>query len=739
MKIPLTPERFSEILQEKQNIRNLGSDSFDTIPIEMKERKQWIGYVYPSKNPISPKTMSNANVTDPSSWSEFDEAVASIGKPCQYYNGKETVSGTIAGIGFVVTDEDPFVVVDLDHVLNGRKQLTPEAQDIFDIMDSYTEISPSGTGLHIFAYGSKPGKECKVKISDKVGFEMYEGKRYFTMTGNVYKNKLKIGDRESEIREVYTKYFVKTQERPSTAPGSTTKGDSILDDEILLNKARTSGDASEMFIKLFDRGDMSDFNDDHSSADNALVGILAFWSRNDVAQIDRLFRRSQLMRDKWDRATAGSTYGRITIEKVISRPHNIYSGKPGRLPSVIGETKETQDKKEEFIDIDILRDYLQEQEITIRLNELTNESEITGLPKKYKGYEVTTLPVILTDTLKKKYKGVTRRTIEDILSVLQVENKFNPVTDYLDGLTWDHKDYLSEVYNILGVTDPFDKTLVRKWFIQCVALAYNDETHPVGADGVLVLQGLQGSGKTSFFRELVPKREWFREGIDLDMKDKDSVIRAVGVWIAELGELDSTLKREQASLKAFVTNYEDNIRFPYAQQATKKVRITSFCATVNEESFLRDKTGARRWWVIKIKDADIMSRVVEFSKKKSNITGLWSQLVALYRQNPNGFRLTVSERQQLNDRNFESVVETPTETLFLDYLNFDAPDDQWDWWTASELKQYGYFSTPLQYTSANEIGKAVSTLEKRFSNVKRKRGRQAREFYIPLKNTIRRK
>ena len=129
-------------------------------------------------------------------------------------------------------------------------------------------------------------------------------------------------------------------------------------------------------------------------------------------------------------------------------------------------------------------------------------------------------------------------------------------------------------------------------------MALNDEMSPYGADGVLVIRGPQGAGKTLFCSRIAMKAEWFAEGVSIDLDKKDTVIQATSVWIAEMGELDSTLKREQLALKAFVTACCDTYRQPYARVATTKPRRTSFCATVNPQEFLNDETGSRRWWVV---------------------------------------------------------------------------------------------------------------------------------------------
>lgn len=727
------------------------NSGFDKIPEEMRSVRQWVGYVLPSKNPINVQTMSDAKSSDPETWSEFDQAVEAVGKPCQYWDGKSVQNGTVAGVGFMFSESDPFVGVDLDHVLNERG-LTPEANSIVRTLDSYSEISVSGSGLHIIVKAKKPGKKCKKPLQDGSAVEMYDSGRYFAITGNVFQNRTTIESRAPEIREIYTKFLEPdqaTQRPPEKTSPAPVSGISHLDDGELLEKARNQGDASDMFVRLYDRGDVSDFLDDSSDgfdgskADLALARILAFWSSYDVNQIDRLFRGSALYmkpgrREKWDRRTGSTTYGNMTIEKAISSLNGKqYTGKPGRLANISREVvgSEVDQKKDQKIDLDILKEYLKEQGISIRLNELTKRTEISGLPKQYEGHETDVLPPLLNDQLSKVYKGVTTKKISELLLMISVENKYNPVTKYLDGLKWDKKDYFSGVFEILDVVDPFSKVLVRKWFIQCVAMAYNKKTRILGADGVLVLQGDQGIGKTSFFRELVPRREWFTEGLDIDMRDKDSKILATSNWIAELGELDSTLKREQASLKAFITQQLDEIRLPYASTADQSPRMTSFCATVNEETFLRDKTGARRWWVVKIKSFQLMERLQKFTRRRSNIDGLWAQAVEEYRANPNGFRLTPAERDKLNELNFEKEVETQAEIVIQDVLNFDLPDDQWDWWTVTDLKENcNPLIVPLKSATVQQIGVALKSLSRKYPKIDQRRTSNRRETFLPVKN-----
>lgn len=134
----------------------------------------------------------------------------------------------------------------------------------------------------------------------------------------------------------------------------------------------------------------------------------------------------------------------------------------------------------------------------------------------------------------------------------------------------------------------------------------------------------------------------FAEGVSIDLNNKDTVIQSTGVWIAEMGELDSTLKREQSALKAFLTAARDTYRMPYARAQIRKPRRTSFCATVNPKEFLNDETGSRRFWVIHPNGIDV-ERIRGLSADW--LKQMWRQVYEqLYMPNPQGFRLTKEER-----------------------------------------------------------------------------------------------
>ena len=184
-------------------------------------------------------------------------------------------------------------------------------------LDSYTEWSQSGNGIHIICKGRLPeGARRKGKI------EMYDSGRFFVMTGNAISDREDVPDRTEEIKPLHAKYLGGSE---SSDSGQMTLSETSLSVHEIISKIRNSKQ-SDSFSKLYDSGDFSDYPS-HSEADLALCNILAFWCAGDVGKIDEIFRSSALMRTKWDKKDGGSTWGMRTIQKAISSCSERYQPK----------------------------------------------------------------------------------------------------------------------------------------------------------------------------------------------------------------------------------------------------------------------------------------------------------------------------------------------------------------------------------------------------------------------------
>lgn len=277
---------------------------------ELKNTKQWICHL--NKVPKSPLYNGNASPTEPKTWGTYEQAV----KACKEYN--------YSGIGFVFTAESDFCGIDIDHCINENGEINKNALDIVSTMDSYTEISPSGTGLHIIYKGKvhDEWKKKKTNALDKgIHLEMYQKDRYFTFTENRL-NEFDVMEREPHAELIYQAYMLDEEKTEKTAVQAEKKPLTLTDRDII-DKAMNSANGMK-FARLFN-GDTSDYDNDDSRADLALCSMLAFWCNKDISMMDRIFRQSKLMREKWDEKHGRDTYGNITMQKAVENCMNTYS------------------------------------------------------------------------------------------------------------------------------------------------------------------------------------------------------------------------------------------------------------------------------------------------------------------------------------------------------------------------------------------------------------------------------
>lgn len=261
-------------------------EKFKNIPQELKELRQWclwrsvdIGAAKPTKIPYSING-NKASVTNPSHWSSFDEAMAA-------YSG-----GSYSGIGFVFSSVDPFTFIDLDH--SDNPEVSKRQHEIYGTFNSYSELSPSGQGLHIIVKGSVPQGRRRNCI------EIYSNERYATFTGNVYCNE-PIKECQAELMELWESLG---NEKPQQFNFSGEE-EKISDKEII----RIASEAAngDKFQRLYN-GDWGGLYPSQSEADFSLINMLAFYTKN-KAQVVRIFRMSAL--GKRDKAGRSDYIGKI--------------------------------------------------------------------------------------------------------------------------------------------------------------------------------------------------------------------------------------------------------------------------------------------------------------------------------------------------------------------------------------------------------------------------------------------
>ena len=290
-------------------------DRYETIPEEMKRLKQWVIWgINPEKEkcPYTPMNTSvEARANDAAGWADFGAAVSAAARLGR------------GGIGFEFGVEPCGIAgIDLDHVINDAGELEEWAAAIVKAMDSYTELSPSGQGLHIFCKTNEPMRKfCsyhKKTVKGNQNLEVYDERKYYTVTGQAYGEVKPLQERTEALKKICALYFGEAEERKQKTGAEGTRGTSGSQSNSELWERMFSNAENGSEIKALYSGDISAYNGDDSAADLALCNHLAYWTDCDAARMDSMFRESKLMRPKWDEQRGAQTYGEMTIGKAIA-------------------------------------------------------------------------------------------------------------------------------------------------------------------------------------------------------------------------------------------------------------------------------------------------------------------------------------------------------------------------------------------------------------------------------------
>jgi hypothetical protein len=315
---------------DKQNRPVVCDPDFSRIPAPLTLLRQWVMWKFDWKDgggqagsaegswakvPYQPDGR-HARSNDPATWYSFADCLRTF----------ETMRGKFDGVGFMFSDESPYMGVDLDYCVThdedmAEYRLTPFAARVIEKLGSYSEFSPSKTGIHIIGEAGQV-KALKTKIgNDEI--ELYSSGRYFTFTGlSWHEDALETRGFHSEVTEIIEGIKKAQQGNLSLSNGG-------FDLEKRLRLVAGNANASRLF-----NGDISEYGDDDSRADLALCNHLVYYADGNLSIADSMFRRSRLMRPKWDERRGAQTYGELTLEKAGDGGHNHVSVRKETLPPV---------------------------------------------------------------------------------------------------------------------------------------------------------------------------------------------------------------------------------------------------------------------------------------------------------------------------------------------------------------------------------------------------------------------
>lgn len=191
-----------------------------------------------------------------------------------------------------------------------------------------------------------------------------------------------------------------------------------------------------------------------------------------------------------------------------------------------------------------------------------------------------------------------RQDFADALKNVSMRNKFHPVRELLDSLTWDGKEHIRSLLpECLGAEDSdYTYQVMRLWMLGAVSRVYKPGNK---FDYTIILQGSQGIGKSTFLKLMALDDSWFNDS--LDSLDSDKAVQSLtGSWIIELAELKSLARTAGGveSVKRFLTATQDKYRIPYERRADTFYRQCVFAGTTNKDDFLQDETGNRRFLIV---------------------------------------------------------------------------------------------------------------------------------------------
>ena len=584
--------------------------NYSAIPANMVNLPNWVARQGKIPYGINGKP---AKSNTPSTWSTLQKVKAFLKSAPPAYNG----------LGFMLERKNNIMCVDVDRCLeDGAPNRT--ATKVLEKIKTYTEISQSGTGLHLFGFGTmlKSSVKFKSPFDDGTHIEMYagmddknDGGRFIALTSNVYEGRKTLNDIQEGIDWLLSMAPAGKAKAPdkdnhsilppvaikeNTDDTITVSGVTYTADDIpaLIEQCQT-GAKQFTWNNLFHKGDLTAYDNDHSRADSALCSILCFWCHGKPALIDKVFRRSALMRYKWDEKRQGAkTYGELTIENALKvwngRNYTGMSDKPA-FPYLTSKGTPLRNHSENF---KALIEWL--NDVTIRYNQLKHRQEIT-----------------------------------------------------IEGKCWavDH-----------GITSLLD---------------------------YCALYGLSCS------------------------------VGLVGRWVAKLAD-DNAYSPVVDYLQDCYTEYKP-LSDIYSPVDTLWKTLHLSATAQENETFLADKTGNRRYWVLDLESIDLDTPI--------DVNLLWGAVMALWKSGKVNYGLTLEEINQLSRINTHYERVTDMEQVLIDSLDWESDIKQWQWVTPTAL------CTLLEVpsTQARKMGRALTALanNSEYEGIRKKRTNKARVYLLP--------
>ena len=556
-----------------------------------------------TKIPYSPITGRMASSTDQKTWATYDVA-----------------RGVSENIGIIFTPMMDLLGIDIDHCINKETgEVEHEQKETIEKLikeaNTYVEISPSGTGIHLFLM-IVGGTSLKLTSNKKSPYECYTAGRYFTVTENPYKEydievRRVTADEALKVLEIIGYPWEQTEATPLLDKPTVTNTGGPLSDNEVLDKMMASKNGSKI-RDLYNGGGTGDISKD----DMALCSHLAFWCAKDETQIERLWMASPLgSREKTQKR---QDYRTRTIRNAVKACKEVYTLSPVKTmekkikvdsPELNLLFKLTMKGDKIFLQntenmVRILR-YDARYKDRIKYDTFTNTMFFrpfgTEEWRQFEDHDAITVQTKISVDFP-VFSMVAKTMIYDAIFSVAKINTFDSAKDFLQSKTWDNvarlDKWLTEVYG--ADDDIYHQKVGSNWM---KGLVKRIMVPGCKFDYVLVLEGPQGTKKStslSILGEMADGSNWHVE-TNMSTDNKDFFMQFSGKAIIEFSEGETLSRTEVKRMKAIITTQADKYRPPYERVSQDFKRRCVFAMTTNESEYLKDETGNRRWLPVELK------------------------------------------------------------------------------------------------------------------------------------------
>jgi hypothetical protein len=610
----------------------------------LKDSRLWAGHR--EKRPVTAKTSRPAKSNDPKTWSTWAEVAA-------YY--ERTQHDLKTGAGLMMSRTEGVVALDLDHCMGKDGLPLPWAQPILArfVGKTYVEVSFSGNGAHVVFVGYKlPEGVLRSKATLKVeggAVEFFAERHFITLSANVYLGSEKVSACQEEL-DLYLKesgLLSKLAQEHEAPVGP------IESPEVLRAELATASLALQAIDPDCDRETWLQTG----MAMKAAFGAAGWapwyeWSRGggkfvsgDCEKVWQSFLGTGVGLGSlyhhakaagWDgrsgtptreRTSAQEDFAEVEVPRAQAKPGKPTTGLESE-PDPVAEAGDDGEGEVEVYEHGTAEDwqavglhlsvrgsgknmttYPSEGEANIglylerhsewkerlRYNERTMEVEVDG--------EQAALDLHRLSRQVLWFMGWKRSPSENaILNAALAVGKvrrYDPVKEHLKSLRWDGTARLDELCAKAGLeTTPLAVRMLRRWCIGAVARAFQPG---VEMQNMLVLHGGQGAGKSTLFKKLAMRQDWYTES-KVEIGTKDGQLALVRSWIVEMGELSTMAKAQVEETKGFISQSHAEFRPPYGRKTESFPRRCVLGGTTNDDEWMRDGTGSRRFWLVAMED-----------------------------------------------------------------------------------------------------------------------------------------